>query len=198
MALPHLRPLQLLAWLAARPAATPQAMPRSRQPHPNSHSRSTADPENDWKAALERGAIVEADTIEELADKCGINKENLVATVERYNELVDKGVDEDFGIPDDFIKLNGIKEAPFYAIKRMPGCLATCGGLTINEKLEVLNEDGQPLGGLYAAGNASGSYYGDDYPLFITGGSHGRAWTFGVLAARSALGKLDESVEELG
>lgn len=78
---------------------------------------------------------------------------------------------------------NGIKEAPFYAIKRMPGLLCTAGGLTINEKLEVLNEAGEPLGGLYAAGNASGSYYGDDYPLFITGGSHGRAWTFGVLAA---------------
>lgn len=175
-----------------------QHAPKGEYPHPNSHSRATADPENDWKSALERGAIIEADTIEELADKCGVNKENFVATVERYNELVDKGVDEDFGIPSDFIKLNGIKEAPFYAIKRMPGCLATCGGLTINEKLEVLSESGQPLGGLYAAGNASGSYYGNDYPLFITGGSHGRAWTFGVLAARSALGMLDESVEELG
>lgn len=57
----------------------------------------------------------------------------------------------------------------------MPGLLCTAGGLTINEKLEVLNEAGEPMGGLYAAGNASGSYYGDDYPLFITGGSHGRA-----------------------
>ena len=57
---------------------------------------------------------------------------------------------------------------------------------------------GAALGGLYAAGNASGSYYGDDYPLFITGGSHGRAWTFGVLAARSALGLLDEPVDTLG
>lgn len=80
----------------------------------------------------------------------------------------------------------------------MPGLLCTAGGLTINEKLEVLNEAGEPMGGLYAAGNASGSYYGDNYPLFITGGSHGRAWTFGVLAARSALGLLDEPVDTLG
>ena len=172
--------------------------PNGEYPHPNSHSRSTADPVNDWAAALERGAIIQADTLEELADLCGINKENFLATVERYNELVDLGVDEDFGIPSEFIVLNGIKEPPFFAIKRMPAKLATCGGLTINEKLEVLNAEGEPLGGLYAAGNASGSYYGDDYPLFITGGSHGRAWTFGVLSARSALGLLDEPVDELG
>lgn len=175
-----------------------QHAPKGDYPHPNSHSRGTADPVNDWASALERGAIVQADTLEELADKCGINKENFLATVKRYNELVDKGVDEDYGMDGTFLSYNGIKEAPFYAIKRMPGLLCTAGGLTINEKLEVLNEEGQPLGGLYAAGNVAGSYYGDDYPLFITGGSHGRAWTFGVLAARSALGKLDESVATLG
>lgn len=172
--------------------------PKGDYKHPNSHSRSTADPANDWADALERGAIIEADTLEELADKCGINKENFLATVTRYNELVDAGKDEDFGVDSTFMTYNGIKEAPFYAIKRMPGLLCTAGGLTINEKLEVLNEAGEPLGGLYAAGNASGSYYGDDYPLFITGGSHGRAWTFGVLAARSALGLLDEPVDTLG
>lgn len=172
--------------------------PKGDYKHPNSHSRSTADPANDWADALKRGAIIEANTLEELADKCGINKENFLATVKRYNELVDAGKDEDFGVDSTFMTYNGIKEAPFYALKRMPALLCTAGGLTINEKLEVLNEAGEPLGGLYAAGNASGSYYGDDYPLFITGGSHGRAWTFGVLAARSALGLMDESVETLG
>lgn len=146
-----------------------RTLPRATTSTPNSHSRSTADPANDWADALERGAIIEADTLEELADKCGINKENFLATVARYNELVDAGKDEDFGVDSTFMTYNGIKEAPFYAIKRMPGLLCTAGGLTINEKLEVLNEAGEPLGGLYAAGNASGSYYGDDYPLFITG-----------------------------
>lgn len=172
--------------------------PNGDYPHPNSHSRSTSDPAGDWQSALDRGAIVQADTLEELADLCGINKENFLATVRRYNELVDKGVDEDFGVDGTFISYNGIKEAPFFAIKRMPGINATCGGLTINEKMEVLNKEGKPLGGLYAAGNASGSFYGNDYPLFITGSSHGRAWTFGVLAARSALGMLDEPVDTLG
>lgn len=175
-----------------------QHAPKGDYPHPNSHSRGTADPAKDWADALERGAIVQANTLEELADTCGINKENFLATVERYNELVDAGKDEDFGVDSTFITYNGIKEAPFYAIKRMPGVNAVCGGLKINERMEVLNEAGEPMGGLYAAGNASGSFYGDDYPLFITGSSHGRAWTFGVLAARSALGLLDEPVDTLG
>lgn len=166
--------------------------------HPNSHSRATANPAGDWQTALDHGAIVQANTLEELADKCGIDKTTFLATIKRYNELSDKGIDEDFGVNGDFISWNTIKTPPFFAIKRKPGLLTTISGLKINEKLEVIKPDGTPLGGLYAAGNASGSYYGDDYPLFITGGSHGRAWTFGVLSARSALGKLDESVATLG
>lgn len=166
--------------------------------HPNSHSRATTNPQADWNSALERGAIVEADSLEELADKCGIQKDAFLKTVARYNELVEKGTDDDMGVKDQFISWNGIKQAPFYAVKRMPGLLSTVSGLNINDKLEVVKPDGQPLGGLYAAGNVSGSYYGDDYPLFITGGSHGRAWTFGVLAVRSALGKIDEPLKDLG
>jgi fumarate reductase flavoprotein subunit len=166
--------------------------------HPNSHSRSTADPAHDWQDAIKRGAIVQADTIEELADAYGIDKAALVKTVERYNELVAKGVDEDFGVRSDYFGWNGITEAPFFIIKRAPGVLATVSGLTVNEQLQVLDTNGSPLPGLYAGGDASGSYYGNDYPLFITGGSLGRAFCFGVLAVRSALGKLDEPVTGLG
>ncbi len=175
-----------------------QHAPQGDYKHPNSHSRATADPAKDWQSALERGAIVQADTLEELATKIGVDKETFLNTVSRYNELVDKGVDEDFGVDGTFMSYNGVKEPPFFAIKRMPALLTVCGGLAVNEKLEGLDAEGKPLGGLYAAGNASGSYFGTDYPLFITGGSHGRAWTFGVLSARSALGKLDDSLDGLG
>lgn len=160
--------------------------------HNNSHSRGTADPEKDWQDALDRGAIIQADTLEELADAYGINKENLLATVARYNELVEKGHDEDFGMRGDYLSWNAIKEPPFFAIKRAPGTHGTMGGLKVNDKLEVLDKEGNPITGLYASGNVSGSFYGYDYPLFITGGSNGRALTFGALAARSALGLLDE------
>ncbi|CVH78224.1 3-oxosteroid 1-dehydrogenase [Coriobacteriaceae bacterium CHKCI002] len=166
--------------------------------HPNSHSRHTTNPEADWQDAIDRGAIIQADTLEELADKCGIQKDTFLATVERYNELVDKGVDEDMGVRGDYLSWNAIKEPPFYALKRMPGVLATVGGLTVNERLEVLDTEGNVIPGLYAGGDASGSFYGNDYPLFITGGSLGRAFTFGVLAVRSALGVLDEPLDGLG
>lgn len=166
--------------------------------HPNSHSRHTTNPEADWASAIERGAIIQADTLEELAEKCGIDKDNLVKTVARYNELVAKGIDEDCGVRSDYFSWNAIKEAPFFGIKRAPGVLATVGGLTVNDQLEVLDTEGEVIKGLYAGGDASGSYYGNDYPLFITGGSLGRAFAFGVLAVRSALGKLDESLDGLG
>lgn len=105
------------------------------------------------------------------------------------------GKDEDFGVDSTFMTYNGIKEAPFYAIKRMPGLLCTAGGLTINEKLEVLNEAGEPLGGLYAAATRRAPTTATTTRCSSPGGSHGRAWTFGVLAARSALGLLDEPVD---
>lgn len=162
--------------------------------HDNSHSRFTTQPQHDWDDAVERGAIIKADTLEELADAYGIKKDTFLATVKRYNELVDGGVDEDFGVRSDYFVWNGIKEPPFYAIRRVPVVLATLGGLAVNNKLQVLRADATPIDGLYAAGDCEGSFYGYDYPLFITGGSLGKAFTFGVLAAKSALGTLDEPI----
>jgi len=162
--------------------------------HDNSHSRFSPNPPGDWEDAVKRGAIIKADTIEELADAYGINKEALLETVKRYNELVDKGVDEDFGVRSDYFVWNGIKEPPFYAIKRIPLVLTTQNGLIVNDKLEVQDTENNSIPGLYAAGANQGAYYGYDYPLFITGGSLGKALTFGALAAKSALGTLDEKL----
>lgn len=164
--------------------------------HPNSHSRFSPAPEKDWEDSVKRGAIKKSDTIEGLADAYGIDKDTLVATVKRYNELVDKGVDEDYGVRSDYFVWNGIKEPPFYAIKRAPGVLATVGGLAVNDKLQCIDEKSdKPIEGLYAVGDASGSFYGYDYPLFITGGSLGRSIAFGVLAVKSALGTLDKPIK---
>jgi succinate dehydrogenase/fumarate reductase flavoprotein subunit len=163
--------------------------------HDNSHSRHTTNPEKDWQSAIERGAIIQADTLEELAAACSLPEDTFLMTVKRYNELCEKGVDEDYGVRGDYLSWNAIKTAPFFAIKRAAGILSTIGGLKINNKLQVLDEVEEPISGLYAAGNASGSYYGYDYPLFVTGGSNGRAFTFGALAARSAIGKLDEPLK---
>jgi fumarate reductase flavoprotein subunit len=62
----------------------------------------------------------------------------------------------------------------------------TLGGLKINTGLQVLDTEGEPIAGLYAAGNVSGSFWGDEYPTTTPGASHSRAWTFGRLAGLAA------------
>jgi fumarate reductase flavoprotein subunit len=60
------------------------------------------------------------------------------------------------------------------------------GGLTINDRLQVLDKQRKVIPGLYAAGNVSGSFFGNMYPTTIPGLSHSRAWTFGRMAGQSA------------
>ena len=144
---------------------------------------------------VEAGSIMKADTLEELAEKSGIDKEGLLATVKRYNELVDGGVDEDFGMASEYFAWNGIKDAPFYSIKRKPAVLAACGGLRCNDELQVLDTDKKPIPGLYAAGNVQGSFFGYDYPVTgYDGFSIGRSMTGGILAVKSIMGTLDEAI----
>ncbi|HOE73448.1 MAG TPA: FAD-binding protein, partial [Deltaproteobacteria bacterium] len=68
------------------------------------------------------------------------------------------------------------------------GLLVTCDGLRINTELQVLDAKGNPIPGLFAAGNASGDFFANDYPITTTGISHGRAYTFGWLAGERVAG----------
>ena len=62
------------------------------------------------------------------------------------------------------------------------------GGLMVNTRSQVLDNDDNPIEGLYAVGNVSGGLYAVDYPLVIPGNSHGRAVTFGYLLGRQLTG----------
>jgi len=135
------------------------------------------------KQYIEKGFIRSAATLEELAAKMEVPKDNFLATVRRYNELARKGVDEDFG--KRAACLTTIEKPTFYASPLGTALLVTLGGLKINENLQVLDEDHKVIPGLYAAGNASGSYYANDYCVNLPGNSHGRAFTFGYLAGKS-------------
>ena len=140
----------------------------------------------DYEKFKQKGIIVEANTIEELADKMKVPRETFIATVNRYNELVKKGVDEDFG--KDPVKLTAIVKPPFGAGITGAGLLVTMDGLRVNTSLQVLDTEGKPIDGLYAAGNASGDFFANDYPITTTGVSHGRAYTFGWLAGEKVAG----------
>lgn len=126
-----------------------------------------------------------ADTLEELAEKLEItDTAAFVATVERYNELVASGADEDFGKPSQYLK--PIDTPPYYGIHRWLRVSALCSGVQVDENHQCLNTEGSPITGLYAIGNCSGEFYGGvDYPMTIPGLSLGRCYTEGYLVGRT-------------
>ncbi len=128
------------------------------------------------------GMTVKADTLEELAEKTGIPYDKLQASVDRYNELVANGYDDDFHKQSEF--LFPIKKAPFYAAKVAVSLLAIVGGLRIDTNMQCIDKDGNPIDGLYATGNTSGDMYQIDYPINMAGNSHGRCVTWGYLLGK--------------
>lgn len=106
---------------------------------------------------VEQGLVFKADTIEELAEKLGIPADNLKATVERYNELCAKGVDEDFG--KEAYRMRPIAAAPYYGCFLGGSLLTTCDGLRINRKCQVYDTNHQIIEGLYSIGDCSGSFF---------------------------------------
>ena len=102
------------------------------------------------KKAVEKGVASTADTIEELAVATELPQYPLVKTIEHYNELCTAGEDPDFHKkPED---LQALTQAPFYAIQITPNTNDSFGQLAISTKAEVLDENRQPVPGLYAGG----------------------------------------------
>lgn len=136
---------------------------------------------------IKAGLAFKADTLDELASRMKVPADALKKTVARYNELVKKGVDEDFGKRKEL--LFPIEKPPFYGGLMKSALLATTSGLRVNTKLEVLDERDEPLGGLYAVGNVQGDMFAVDYPTVFPGLSHGRCVTFGRLVGLHLAGK---------
>jgi len=134
--------------------------------------------------ALEQGNVLKAQTIEELAQKMEMSVETLMSTVARYNELARNGRDADFGKHPD--RLTTIEKPPFYACNMEVRRMVILSGLKINTRLQVLDTERNVIPGLYAAGNVSGSFFGNVYPTTVPGLTHSRAWTFGRLAGLNA------------
>ncbi|MEY8416817.1 FAD-dependent oxidoreductase [Tissierella praeacuta] len=101
--------------------------------------------------------LYRAETLEELADMVGVPKENLVASVNQYNEAVEKGVDELTGRK---LLVATINEGPYFAAKRVPSAHHTMGGVEIDGDAHVYYENGNIVKGLYAAGEVCGGIHG--------------------------------------
>jgi hypothetical protein len=98
-----------------------------------------------------------ADTLEGLAEAMEVDKDTFLKTVARYNELCEKGVDEDFGKEEGLRPISD--KGPYYAIFGQCFSEDAMGGITVNEKTQVLRNDGSVIPGLYGAGDATSAMH---------------------------------------
>lgn len=131
--------------------------------------------------------IFMADTLEELADQAGIEKDQLLATVKRYNELCEKGHDDDFAKNPAY--MFPVKKGKFYGMRLVNCIYSMIGGIEVNGKCEVLDKDMSPIENLYAAGDcAAGSIYGAYTPNVTSVSTI--SYTQGMICADSIAEKL--------
>ena len=139
---------------------------------------------------IEKGWLYEADNAADLAAQIGVDAEGLQATLDRYASFFEGGTDEDFA--RDLTMTMPFTGGKLYAFTTNSNILATVGGLCIDGNCSVLSTSDKPIPGLFACGNASGSFFAGNYPRHIPGTSIGRAITFGFVAAESAVnGTID-------
>jgi hypothetical protein len=142
-------------------------------------------PEDPWSPlgtldqGFKTGMAFKADSLQELASLMKVDPATFQREVDKYNASYDAGVDSDYHKRKEL--LTPIRKPPYYAVKFGPSVLAVCGGLEVNEQMQVLDDNQEPIPGLFASGNASGGRYGVDYPVVMNGNSHGTAMTFGFL-----------------
>lgn len=130
------------------------------------------------------------DTIAELARAAGLPEQATVATVQGYNEALKAGTLASLTPPNTLKAPKPIVKAPFYAVPFEGGMTATFGGPLITTKAEVVNLEDRPIAGLYAAGNAAGGLFFDDY---IGGSQLGAATLFGRVAARQTVARAKQA-----
>lgn len=107
--------------------------------------------------------LVKADTIEELAQKMGVPADRLTASVATYNEAVKTGKDNMYLKNSKYLTYS-IEKGPFYALKPLVLCEGTAGGISTNEKLQVVRKDFSLIPNLYATGANVGMIFDESYP----------------------------------
>lgn len=144
---------------------------------------------------LRTGYLMRGATLQKLARKAGIDPEPFEAAVAAFNTSAAEGFDPQFGKGTRAYNryqgdaLHGpnpcvapVEHGPFYAIKMVIGDLGTYAGIRTDENARALDINGQPIPGLYAAGNDMASIMGGNYPG--AGITLGPALTFGYIAGR--------------
>lgn len=131
----------------------------------------------------ELGILKSAQTPKELASRLGVNVAGFEQTLTRYNAFQKSGNDSDFGRKGSEMPA-ALESAPYYGCEVAPAVHHTMGGLKIDTEARVLNRDGKPVEGLFAAGEVTGGVHGDNR---LGGNSVSDIIVFGRIAGRSAV-----------
>lgn len=128
---------------------------------------------------MELGYIVSGETVEELAEKLGLDADALQATIDQWNADCDAGADSQFGRESNLNKLEGT----LYGYNFGVGAHYFMGGILINEYTQVVDTNGDAIEGLYAAGEVTGGFHGS---YRVDGSGTADAFVFGRLADKYA------------
>ena len=129
---------------------------------------------------IKSGYTVTGATYEELAKAMGVDEATFVSTMNTWNQAVEAKSDAEFNRTSF---ANPLTTAPYYAIKITPAVHHTMGGIAINPKAEVLNEKGEAISGLFAAGEVTGGVHGANR---LGGNAVADFTVFGRIAGQSA------------
>lgn len=125
-----------------------------------------------WDNDLDGFGIVKGDTREEVIEALGLPPET-IDTINRYNEMCEKGEDTDFyKSPDKLISI-GEDDGPFYGAPFSPGLLTSLGGCRSDVHLRVLDANDEPIEGLYHVGCMIGDFYSATYTYAMEGMNYG-------------------------
>lgn len=120
------------------------------------------------------GYHTKANTLEELAEKLNINKENLLKTTETYNKAINKEIEDPFRGKDVFDR-QFAENGPYYGVQVESAIHMTKGGVAANERAQILNNNDEPVEGLYASGEVT-----------ATSGAYSASVVFGRVAGQEA------------
>ena len=135
---------------------------------------------NNYREGIVGGYIRTADTIADLAACMQLDPVALEQTIERYNADVRNGIDSEFGRTSNLLTVD---TAPFCIAASANALTTTYGGITTNGDMAVVDWMGEPISGLFAAGEVVGGFHGAGY---FSGTSLSSSSTFGMLAGRAA------------
>ena len=160
------------------------------------------------KRFIASGYLLEARTLQALAEKIGVPEAALADSAARMNEAATRGEDPDFGrgvsAYDRYLGdplhgpnpcLGPIETAPFYAVAVWPGDIGTAAGLRTDAHTRALNAAGEPIPGLYVCGNDMASIMSGTYPA--AGITLGPGLTFGYIAGKEVAREASASVSVL-